>query len=81
VKLDKQGRRLCEYPYCRNFAENKGIRNGDRRYRPWCEKHRYVKIRAKQYAGKSGAKPAVKTAAKRAVKPKPRARRAAVRRS
>jgi hypothetical protein len=60
VKLDKLGRRLCEYPYCKNYAENKGIRNGEQRYRPWCEKHRYVKIRAKRYAVKSAAKPAAK---------------------
>jgi hypothetical protein len=43
---------LCEYPYCKNYAESKGVRRGERRYRPWCERHRYVKIRAKRYAAK-----------------------------
>jgi len=63
VKLDKDGRRLCEYPYCRNYAESKGIRNGVRRYRPWCEKHRYVKVAAKR--SKPSGKPKPKAGAKR----------------
>jgi hypothetical protein len=32
--------RKCEYPGCVNRAASKGVRNGVRRYRPWCYKHK-----------------------------------------
>ena len=64
VKQDKEGRRLCEYPYCKNYAESKGVRNGERRYRPWCEKHRFVKVRPK-----SGVKPRPGSKAKAKTQP------------
>lgn len=68
MKEDQDGRRLCEYPYCRNYAESKGTRNGERRYRPWCEKHRYLKVRVKRHA----ASP--KVPSKPTPKPKPQAK-------
>jgi len=70
VKLDKEGRRLCEYPYCKNYAESKGVRNGERRYRPWCERHRYEKARAKSQP----LKPKLKAVAKARPKAQPKAR-------
>lgn len=76
MKIDPGGRRLCEYPYCKNYAESKGVRRGERRYRPWCEKHRFVKVRAKKYAGKSTppvppkGKPKPSTKMKVKIKPK-----------
>jgi hypothetical protein len=72
VKQDKDGRRLCEYPYCKNYAESKGMRRGERRYRPWCEKHRFVKVRAKRY-GESTA-PANKPKTKTKIQAKPKAK-------
>lgn len=80
MKQDKEGRRLCEYPYCRNYAESKGVRNGERRYRPWCERHRFVKnetkpapkVKSKSTAPKVKGK--VKTKAKPAVKSKVKAK-------
>ena len=70
MKIDPGGRRLCEYPYCKNYAESKGIRRGERRYRPFCEKHRYVKIRAKKYAAQPALKPEPKSKLKPRLKPK-----------
>jgi hypothetical protein len=78
VKLDDDGRRVCEYPYCKNYAESKGVRNGERRYRPWCEKHRFVKTPTKgrsapaKAAAKAKPKPAAK--AKPTAKPLPKAK-------
>ncbi len=72
MKLDDEGRRLCEYPYCKNYAESKGVRNGERRYRPWCEKHRFVKTPGKAQA--APVKAAAKVKPKSAAKAKPTAK-------
>jgi hypothetical protein len=84
MKEDQEGRRLCEYPYCRNYAESKGTRNGERRYRPWCEKHRHLKVPVKRHGASSKipSKPTPKPKAKPKSKPKsnPKAKARTVRR-